>query len=108
VCVYPGSLFFLLKENAMKFVVKSKEFRYGGRPLVAGAEFESQDTVEMRTLKALGHIAEAGAMPPPPKAAKRAVETRDLQASQAEQADPPTEQTPTKRTYRRRDLRAED
>jgi hypothetical protein len=98
----------------MRYVVKSQELRFGGKVLVAGDEFESEDTVEVRTLKALGRVIDAETVKPKP--AKPALETRELQAAKAEsieaptetKIEPPTETTPTKRTYRRRDQVAEE
>jgi hypothetical protein len=91
----------------MRFVVKAKEFRHGGRVLAVGEEFDSEDTTEIRTLKALGQIADAQEEGWAQRT-KRGLETRQLKAEKAEPPEQQPEQAPGKRTYRRRDQVAEE
>jgi len=79
-------------------LIADKAFRYAGKPLAVGDDFEA-NTRDGRVLVALNraHVAEGDEPAKPRKPAK---------TEKVDQAEKPAK--PRKRTYKRRDMEAED
>jgi hypothetical protein len=95
----------------MTLVVKSRELKWAGETLLRGAKVEpksDRDRKHLDLLLKIGKVEEAPAPAPARHAAT--VQPRSLKAEEpaAEPEAPPAEAEPKTRTYRRRDLKAED
>jgi hypothetical protein len=105
-----------------RYKVKANEFRYGGRVLRAGDDFEDRDTIEIRTHQALGNIEEATegqqAAPAAPRRGRPPKYlTQQMEAAKSDENDPAKSVEPMstdggltgeRRRYFRRDLKAEE